>query len=320
MPVLEVKNITKIYTSRNKGSLVAVNDVSFEVNAGEVVGFIGPNGAGKSTTMKVITGLATPQKGNVFIEETDISVDRVIAMKNVGAIIENPDLYLDWTAMENLKYLASISLIDMPADNNEYSHKEIIDARLDELLKLVGLYDRRMDKVRKFSLGMKQRLGIAQALISRPKLLILDEPNNGLDPSGIKEMRNIVCHLAHELNMAVLVSSHQLAEMQLMCDRFIIISKGKIIATPSKEELNSSQDGITIIISTDDIVGAKGMLKEKFDIDAEMKNGTVEFTTKIDTSEIAKTLILEGINIKGISQKEKSLEDVFMKLTEKEGV
>lgn len=319
MAVLEVKNLTKIYSKNNKQQLIAVNDISFTAEAGEVVGFIGPNGAGKSTTIKMITGLANPTGGNVYIEEFDTSKDRISAMKNVGAIVENPDMYLEWSALENLKYLASISNIDMPQDMQGYTGKEILNNRIDEMLKLVGLYERRNDKVRKYSLGMKQRLGIAQALLSRPKLLILDEPNNGLDPAGIKEMRNIICHLAHELNMAILVSSHQLAEMQLMCDRFIIISKGKIIASCDKTALNEGSEGKTIIIATDNIVGAKDLLKEKFNIDVVMNNGAVEFTTKVDTGEITKELILAGISVRGINQKEKSLEDVFMNLTQKEG-
>lgn len=319
MAVLEVKDVTKIYSARNKSQLIAVDNISFTVDAGEVVGFIGPNGAGKSTTMKIITGLASPTNGSVAIEGYDIAKDRIGAMKNVGAIIENPDLYLDWTALENLKYVASISIIEMPSDKMEYTNREIINNRIDDILKLVGLFERRNDKVRKYSLGMKQRLGIAQALLSRPKLLILDEPNNGLDPSGIKEMRKIILHLAHELNMAVLVSSHQLAEMQLMCDRYIIINKGKVLATPDSAEINKGNEGTTIVIATDNIVGARDLLKEKFGIDAKMFNGNIEFVTNLDSGEITKELILAGISVKGISQKEMSLEDVFMNLTQKEG-
>lgn len=318
MAVLEVNDITKVYTRQGKAHIVAVSDVSFNVEAGEVVGFIGPNGAGKSTTLKIITGLAKANKGKVSIEGHDIVKERTLAMKNVGAIVEAPDMYLDWTGLENMKYLASISNIEYPEDLGGFTKKEIIQNRIEELLKLVGLFERRTDKVRSYSLGMKQRLGISQALLSRPKLLVLDEPNNGLDPSGIIEMRNIILHLAREFKMAVLVSSHQLAEMQLLCDRFIIIDKGKIISEPKKQDLEEHTSESTVIIATNDIVGAKDILKEKFGIAAELKNGGIEFKTAVDTGEITRELILNGISVKGVRCKESTLEDMFIRLTSKE--
>jgi ABC-2 type transport system ATP-binding protein len=317
MAVLEISDVTKIYRASGKSQITAANGVTFNVDAGEVVGFIGPNGAGKSTTLKIITGLAKATSGKVSIEGQDIRKKRVLAMKNVGAIVEAPDMYMDWTGLENMKYLAGISNIEMPNEMGEYSSKEIIASRIEELLKLVGLFDRRKDKVRSYSLGMKQRLGIAQALLSRPRLLVLDEPNNGLDPNGIIEMRNIILHLAQELKMAVLVSSHQLAEMQLLCDRFVIIDKGKIIATPTKAELAEQSIESTIVIATDNIVGAKDVLKEKFEIDAELKSGHIEFKTVVDIGEITKELILSGINVKGIKRRESTLEDMFIRLTAK---
>jgi ABC-2 type transport system ATP-binding protein len=319
MAVLEIQDVTKIYRARGKSQITAAKSVSFNVEAGEIVGFIGPNGAGKSTTLKIITGLARATSGKVTIEGHDILKERVMAMKNVGAIVEAPDLYLEWTGLENMKYLASISNIEMPSEMGEYSTKEIVSSRIEEILKLVGLFDRKQDKVRNYSLGMKQRLGIAQALLSRPKLLVLDEPNNGLDPNGIIEMRNIILHLSHELNMAVLVSSHQLAEMQLLCDRFVIIDKGSIIATPSTAELAEQSIESTIIIATDNIVGAKDLLKEKFDIDVELKSGHIEFKTSVDIGDITKALILSGINVKGVNKKESTLEDMFIRLTAKGG-
>lgn len=315
MAILEINNVTKIYTSSNKSKIVAVNDVSFKVDEGEVVGFIGPNGAGKSTTLKIITGLAKANSGTVKINGHDIVRERVLAMKNVGAIIESPDIYLDWTALQNMKYLASISSIEMPDEMNGFTPKEIIANRIDELLKLVGLYDRRKGKVSTYSLGMKQRLGIAQALLSRPKILILDEPNNGLDPNGIIEMRNIILHLAHELKMAVLVSSHQLAEMQLLCDRFIIINVGKIIATLKTNEMSEFNNESVIVIATDNIVGARDLLKEKFEIDAILKESSIECKTTVDIGEITKELILGGITVKGVSRKESTIEDMFIRLT-----
>ncbi|HOO23087.1 MAG TPA: ABC transporter ATP-binding protein [Clostridia bacterium] len=317
MAILEVSGISKVYFRSGRPAINAVKDVSFEVNEGEIVGFIGPNGAGKSTTLKIITGLAKPTSGHVTIEGHDIVKERRQALENVGAIVESPDMYLEWSGLENLKYMASISKTEAPS--GEYSENEVTTARIDELFRLVGLYERRKDRVRTYSLGMKQRLGIAQALIAKPKLLVLDEPNNGLDPAGIVEIRNILLRLAREYKMAVLVSSHQLAEMQLLCDRFLIINKGQLVAAPDKDALSDQSGESVVIISTDDIVGAKDVLKQKFGIDATLKQGGVEFKTHVDTGEITRELILSGISVKGISKKETSLEEIFMRITGREG-
>lgn len=316
MLVLECKNVTKIYNA-NSGAkrmpLTAVKNVSFAINSGEVVGFIGPNGAGKSTAIKMITGLATPTSGEISIMGYDIVKDRVAAISNVGAIIENPDMYVDWTAIENLKYFAS--LVPKDSEDGVILTKELKLQRINDMLSMVGLFERRNDKVKKFSLGMKQRLGIAQALLNKPKLLILDEPANGLDPMGIKEMRDIVTHLAHDLGLAVLISSHQLAEMQLMCDRFLIINKGEIIATPTASEL-STDKGDTIVIITDDVQKAIAVIKEKFGLDAvEIGKAKLEVTGEVASGDIAKELIMSNISVRGIENKKISLEEFFMSKT-----
>ena len=208
MSVLEVKNVTKVYKGQHgRAPLKAVDGLSFSVGSGEIVGFVGPNGAGKSTMLKMITGLSIPTSGQILIEGHDITKERVKALSSIGTIVENPDMYLDWTGENNLKYLFSLQ--------SEKFSKEERDKRIESVLKLVGLYDRRKDLARKYSLGMKQRLGIAQALLNKPTLLVLDEPTNGLDPEGIKEIRDILIHLARSYNMAILVSSHLLAEMQM---------------------------------------------------------------------------------------------------------
>ncbi len=324
MAVLEFNNVTKTYNAKSgsqRGKLTAVKNVSFSVEAGEVVGFIGPNGAGKSTAIKMITGLATPSEGTITIMGHDINKERVEAISNVGAIIENPDMYIDWTAIENLKYFASLTSKNAMGEDEKYTTKEIVTRRIEEVLSLVGLYERRNDKVKKFSLGMKQRLGIAQALLNKPKLLILDEPANGLDPSGIKEMRDIVTHLAKHHNMAILISSHQLAEMQLMCDRFLIINKGEVIATPTLEELRASK-GDTVIITTDNVQKAAEIITEKFELNTRIiDNDRIEVNGEVPSGDIVKELIMSNISVKGITQKEISLEEFFMSKTQSsEGV
>lgn len=324
MAVLEFNNVTKTYNAKSgskRAPLIAVKSVSFTVEEGEVVGFIGPNGAGKSTAIKMITGLATPTEGTITIMGHDINKERVEAISNVGAIIENPDMYVDWTAVENLKYFASLTSKTAMSEDTGYTAKEITRQRIEEVLSLVGLFERRNDKVKKFSLGMKQRLGIAQALLNKPKLLILDEPANGLDPSGIKEMRDIVTHLAKNHNMAILISSHQLAEMQLMCDRFLIINKGEVVATPTAEDLRASK-GDTVIITTDDVQKAAEIITEKFELNTRIiDKNRIEVNGDVPSGDIVKELIMSNISVKGITQKELSLEEFFMSKTQgSEGV
>jgi len=306
---LEINNVTKRYKAKT-AEITAVDGVSFNVDAGEVVGFVGPNGAGKSTLIKMITGLAIPTEGSVSVCGFDNNTKRKQALSNIGAVVENPDLYLEWTGLENLKYLMSISTPD------DKRSKEYDAARIDELLKLVGLFDRRKDKVRSYSLGMKQRLGIAQALLSDPKLLVLDEPANGLDPTGIKEIRDILRRLASEHNMAVLVSSHQLSELQQTCDRFIVINKGKVVAAPTKDELSGGQG--RLILSVDDVIRAKDILKDRFLIEAKMiANGKLEVVSEMDAAVLTKELILSGIMVSGAERTQATLEDLYMSLTVK---
>ncbi len=313
MSLLEVKNVSKIYSKSKKnkgGSLTALDDVSFTLDKGEALGLIGPNGAGKSTIIKCITGLAAQTSGEITINGYDTKKQRVKSIEKVGAIIESPDMYKDWTAMENLTYLADLSI-----PKKEGLDKNGIKERVESLLKLVNLYDRRNDKVYKYSLGMKQRLGIAQALLGKPELLILDEPANGLDPEGIKEIRDIIRHLSKDLNMAVLVSSHNLSELQLTCDRFLIIKKGKILADIKAEDI--SKGGTTVVINVDDAVKAMDVLKSEYDITARHEgDGKLIADTEIATGDITKTLILNGVTVNSITVKEKTLEETFLSVTE----
>ena len=307
MSILEVKNVTKTYKGQRGGSsLTAVNDFSFTVDGGEIVGFVGPNGAGKSTMLKMITGLTIPSSGQIFIGGHDVAKERVKALSMIGTIVENPDMYLDWSGEANLKYLFSLQ-------SGPFSKTEM-DQRVESVLKLVGLFDRRKDSVRKYSLGMKQRLGIAQALLSKPTLLILDEPTNGLDPEGIKEIRDILIHLARTYGMGILVSSHLLSEMQMMCDRFIIIDNGKKVSDMTAEEVGASA-GPVMVLAADNVDLAANVLKEKFDITAKIVNGKVEFSSSVSSGDVMKELILAGVTVSELTMKKSSLEDVFIRST-----
>ncbi|WP_010198084.1 ABC transporter ATP-binding protein, partial [Bacillus sp. m3-13] len=198
------------------GTKEIIKDVSFEVYKGEVFGFLGPNGAGKTTTIRMMVGLMSITSGDIHIDGASIKTDYEKAVRQVGAIVENPEMYKFLTGYQNLKQYARM----MPGITAE---------RLDEVIELVGLTGRIKEKVKTYSLGMRQRLGIAQALLHKPKVLILDEPTNGLDPAGIREIRDYLRSLAREEGMAIVVSSHLLSEMELMCDRVGIIQKGELI-------------------------------------------------------------------------------------------
>lgn len=194
---------------------ILVQDISFSVNQGEVVGLVGPNGAGKTTIIKLILGLVKITKGNVYINGLDIEKNFVKAIEKVGAIVENPDLYMYLSGYDNLKITAN-------------NYKNISKERINEVIKIVGLENRIKDKVSTYSLGMRQRLGIAEAIINNPQLLILDEPTNGLDVEGIIEIRNLIKELSKK-GIAILVSSHNLSEIGNICSRIIAVKNGKIV-------------------------------------------------------------------------------------------
>jgi ABC-2 type transport system ATP-binding protein len=211
MTVLEVKNINKSF-----GNKQVLKDVSFSLNEGEILGFIGPNGAGKTTTIKIILGLQSLNSGEVIINGYSVVNNFSKAIEKVGAIVENPDSYMYLSGRKNLEIIANM-------------YDNIPKERIDEVIKLVGLENRIEDKVSKYSLGMRQRLGIGIALLNNPNLLILDEPTNGLDPEGIKELRDLLKNLAKKENIAVLISSHNLSELESFCTDICIIQNGLII-------------------------------------------------------------------------------------------
>ncbi|MBE6150738.1 MAG: ABC transporter ATP-binding protein [Firmicutes bacterium] len=217
--VLEVNNLSKSFGKRK-----VLDNINFNIYEGDIVGIIGPNGAGKTTLIKTILSLYKCDTGSIKICDYDIKKNLEEALSKTGSIIENPDMYLNISGRKNIEV---ISLI------NNIKDKDYIE----EIIKFVGLEDRITDKVKKYSLGMKQRLGIACALIKRPKLLILDEPTNGLDPKGIKELRKMLKTISEKENMSILISSHILSEVENICDRVLIINEGKIISDFGIEEV-----------------------------------------------------------------------------------
>ncbi len=221
--ILYVKNATK-----EIGGKVIIKDISVMVNEGDVLGFLGPNGAGKTTLIKMMTGLYSITGGKIVVMGEDMKHDKVSALEHIGAVIENPEMYGYLSGYDNLKLWANM-------------HKGVSKRRINALVRLVKLENRIHDKVNSYSLGMKQRLGIAQALLHKPKLLILDEPTNGLDPMGIKELRDMICFLAERERIGVFVSSHILGEMEAMCNKFCIIDEGKTMLMCNRNELYAGQ-------------------------------------------------------------------------------
>ncbi|MDD2495837.1 MAG: ABC transporter ATP-binding protein [Bacilli bacterium] len=290
--VLELNNIVKKY-----GNRTIIDGLSLTVESGQVYGFLGPNGAGKTTTIKMIVGLISIDSGSIKINNLDIVKDHKKAMKHVGAIVENPDLYGYLSGMENIQLYSRL--------------RDIKKSRIDGVIELVGLKTRINDKVKKYSLGMKQRLGLAIALLHKPKLLILDEPTNGLDPAGIRKLRDTLKELAHKENVAVFVSSHMLTEMQLMCDKVAIIDGGKIIKIDNINNLEKINNKYILTVS--DLDKSLNILKNMCVCQINSNDLIIEYDDKI--SNIIKELVNNDIEIFSINSKEDSLEDEFLKIT-----
>ncbi len=296
-PVLELVGIGK-----SIGGKDIVKGLDLTLGEAEVFGFLGPNGAGKTTTIRMIVGLIKATKGKIKICGYDILKDYVKAMSNVGCIIESPDMYKYLTGMENLLQFAAMD-------------RRVTKNRIGEVVDLVGLENRIGDKVSTYSLGMRQRIGIAQALLSRPKLLILDEPTNGLDPAGITEFRKLIRRLAKEDGMTVFVSSHLLAEVQQMCDTVAIISHGTIVKSAAVKDVLVSE---TVNWELSNPEKAIRLLKVKWNIDAILSNDNTVTASIGEHSheEINSVFIKEEIGLKYTYAKQNTLEELFLNLTE----
>ena len=296
-PVLELVNLGK-----KIGKKRIVRNVNLSLNASEVFGFLGPNGAGKTTTIRMMVGLIRPSEGYVNICGHNIARDFIGAMSNVGCIIESPDLYKYMTGIENLLQFAAMD-------------KRITGARIDEVVELVGLSHRIGDKVGAYSLGMRQRLGIAQAILCRPRLLILDEPTGGLDPAGITDFRKLIKKLAYEDGMSVFISSHILSEAQQMCDRVAIIKQGQVIRIADVADITGSE---IVEWELSNPQKAIGMMRDKWKIDAvQYKKDMIRASIgEILLENINRGFITDGIDIRFCRSKEHTLEDLFLELTE----
>ena len=302
--ILKTEKLKKVI-----GKKTIVEDISLELSEGEIFGFLGPNGAGKTTTIKMIVGLSKITEGDIYIAGYSVKKEFKKAMANVGCIVENPELYKYMSGFDNLCMLAKM-------------YPNVDKARIDEVVKIVDLQNAINNKVKTYSLGMKQRLGIAQALLHRPKLLILDEPTNGLDPAGIKQMRELLRKLAKEEKLTVFVSSHILSEMQQMCDRVCIINKGRIVTVKTVSELTSMTNNSNkseVVIKTNNNEKAVQIINSLKIKNSMLPDGIHAEAKKENIPQIINELSKEGISIFGVDNKNtSSLEDVFMKLTEGE--
>ncbi|WP_243521247.1 ABC transporter ATP-binding protein [Bacillus pseudomycoides] len=291
--VVKLENVHK-----KIGKNEIIRGLSFEVREGEVYGFLGPNGSGKTTTIRMMTGLISMTKGDIAICGHSIRTEREKALEQIGAIVENPELYDYMTGMQNLKHFANMAI------------KPISRERITEIVKLVELEHAIHKKVKTYSLGMKQRLGIAQALLHNPKILILDEPTNGLDPAGIRQIRDYLQRLAKEENIAVIVSSHLLSEIELMCDRVVIIKQGQFVQEYNLHEQAKHDETVVVAFEVDQIQKANEIIKGK-------EQGSVVVTSveKEKIPQIVKQLVHADVLVYGVTVQNKTLEDEFLAIT-----
>lgn len=302
MNVLEVSDLKK-----SLGKREIIKGVSFTIKSGEIFGFLGANGAGKTTTIRMLVGLIKPDSGTIKICGHDLKNETSKALNEVGAVVENPELYVYLSGRENLMQIARI--------------RKISKEDVDDTIKLVGLEARIDDKVKKYSLGMKQRLGLAASLLSKPKLLILDEPTNGLDPSGILDFREVVQKAARERDMAVFVSSHILSEVQNLCDKVAFINDGVI---KSVEEINkdthsmeTDSDAICLVSRDNKEVLVKEIKKLNYIKACKVGEKGLQIVLEANsTPKLLKDLVNKDFNIDEIYKERKGLEQRYMELVE----
>ena len=294
------------HLSKKFNDTYAVNDLSFTVNEGDIYGFLGQNGAGKSTTIRMLLTLIQPSSGNIEIFGKKLSISRSEILKQVGAIIEKPDLYKYLSAYENLSIFAKMSDIKI-------SKKLLMDQ-----LKMVGLEDRAKDNVRTFSQGMKQRLGIAVALVHNPALIILDEPTNGLDPQGIADIRNLILRLSREMGKTILISSHLLSEIELIANRMIIIHKGKKMVEGTVADLLDPAHTLVEIDTLNNIETVQLLQQSKWVPFVQKKNQLQLMMNKTAVPELINDLVAMGVQMLSVNSSH-SLENYFLSLTTQSG-
>ncbi|QOR66164.1 ABC transporter ATP-binding protein [Cytobacillus suaedae] len=301
-PVVELIDVKK-----RIGKSEIIKGISLKVYPGEVFGFLGPNGAGKTTTIRMMVGLMDITEGEILINNVSIKRNFEKAIAHVGGIIENPEMYKFMSGYDNLIHYARMA------------STKISRERMNEIVKLVGLEKSIMKKVGSYSLGMRQRLGLAQALLHSPKLLILDEPTNGLDPAGIREIRNYIRRIAHEENIAVFVSSHLLSEMQLMCDRIGIIQHGKLISVETVGDFVGSSVKEKTRFYVKEVKKAVAIITSNFemlDVKEEQEDSISLTVNKDEIAEINEVLVKNNIKVYGIISAQTTLEEKFLEITE----
>lgn len=285
----------------------AVDNINLKIEEGKIYGFLGPNGAGKSTTLKMLLGLVKPTKGQVKILDMDISKNREDILSKIGALIESPSYYGHLTAYENLEILRRVLKLEKNS--------------IEEVLKTVKLWEVRNKKVKEFSLGMKQRLGIAEALIGNPKLLILDEPTNGLDPAGILEVRDLIKSFSKEKGITVIISSHILSEIELIADNVGVINKGRLIYQGKLEKLKEKGTD-KIVIGIENFQSCKNEVIEILTSNgykiSEDEDKLIILGEKSLASKICRMIVLAGYDVNYLTYERNSLEEIFLELTKEE--
>lgn len=301
---VSVEHITKIY-----GTQKALDDVSFNIHSGEIVGFLGPNGAGKSTMMKIITGYLPQTLGKATVCGYDVSEQALEVKQNVGYLAEHNPLYLDMYVRENLAFIAGLHHIVNP------------EQRIEEMIEITGLKDERRKKIGALSKGYRQRVGLAQALIHNPKVLILDEPTSGLDPNQLQEIRNLIVQIGKE--KTVILSTHIMQEVEAVCDRVMIINKGKIVADKPTNELKTLEGGYSIITVEFDKEPDIALLKKVegiFTVNiVSAKTLQLHVTAERDVrTDIFNYAVKHNLAVLTIHKEEKKLEDIFKDLTKQQ--
>jgi len=302
LSLLQIRDLTK-----KIGTKVIVDQVTLDMEKGEILGLLGPNGAGKTTTIRMIVGLMSKSGGQVRINGTDAHTHFEQAMKHVGVIVENPDLYKYLSGYDNLIHFSRMT-------------PGVTEARIRDVIALVGLEHSINDKVATYSLGMRQRLGLAVALVHKPSLLVLDEPTNGLDPAGIRELRGHLKHLAQSEGVGIMISSHLMSEMEMMCDRVAILQKGKLVSIHNISDMaEDDRADVRFEVDRPDLaVQILQAIMSGDDIAADQRHIQIRIS-KAHIPEISRKLIAAGINVYGVYSLKKTLEDKFMEITGGEG-